>query len=146
VGLLARYIARPRKQEVAVPKLVIGGDKNMSATTYAFIALFVLSAALAIGLFLPLRDALQGLLQRTVRLPDGVTFYLRSFFVLLFFSALGGALGFTFDLKPGSYFMEYVWKVASGLSNVLAQMLLYLGGYLVLTTIILASLKIKDDK
>jgi hypothetical protein len=118
----------------------------MSANTYAFIALFVLSAALAIGLFLPLRDALRGLLQRTVRLPDGVTFYLRSFFVLLFFSALGGALGFTFDLKPGSHFMEYVWKVASGLSNVLEQMLLYLGAYLVLTTVILATLKIKDDK
>ena len=118
----------------------------MSANTYAFIALFVLSAALAIGLFFPLRDALQGLLQHTVRLPDGVTFYLRSFFVLLFFSAMAGALGFTSDLKPGSYFMEYVWKVASGLSNVLAQMLLCLGGYLVLTTIILASLKIKDDK
>ena len=33
-----------------------------------------------------------------------------------------------------------------GLSNVLELMLLYLGGYLVLTTIILASLKIKDDK
>ncbi len=118
----------------------------MSGNTYAFIALFVLSAALAIGLLLPLRGALQGLLQRTVRLPDGVAFYLRSFFVLLFFSALGGALGFTFDLKPGSLFMEYVWKVASGLSNVLELMLLYLGGYLVLTTIILASLKIKDDK
>ncbi|SRR5713226_4611851 len=88
----------------------------------------------------------KGLLQRTVRLPDGVAFYLRSFFVLLFFSALGGALGFSSDLKPGSHFMEYVWKVASGLSNVLEQMLLYLGGYLVLTTIILASLKIKDDK
>jgi len=42
--------------------------------------------------------------------------------------------------------MEYVWKVASGLSNVLEQMLLYLGGYLVLTTVILATLKIKDDK
>jgi hypothetical protein len=118
----------------------------MSANTYAFVALFVLSAALAIGLFLPLKDALQGLLQRTVRLPDGVTFYLRSFFVLLFFSAMAGALGFTFDLKPGSHFMEYVWKVASGLSNVLDQILLYLGGYLVLTTILLASLKIKDDK
>ncbi len=118
----------------------------MSPNTYAFLALFVLSVALFFGLFLPLRDALQGLLQRTVRLPDGVTFYLRSFFVLLFFSALGGALGFTFDLKPGSHFMEYVWKVASGLSNVLGLMLLYLGGYLVLTTVILATLKIKDDK
>jgi len=46
----------------------------------------------------------------TARLPDGVTFYLRSFFVLLFFSAMAGALGFTSDLKPGSYFMEYVGK------------------------------------
>jgi hypothetical protein len=118
----------------------------MSPNTYAFLALFVLSAALAFGLFLPLRNALQGLLQRTVRLPDGVTFYLRSFFVLLFLSALGGALGFSFDLKPGSHFMEYVWKVASGLSSVLGQMLLYLGGYLVLTTILLATLKIKDDQ
>jgi hypothetical protein len=114
----------------------------MSANTYAFISLFVLSAALAIGLFLPLRDALQVLLQRTVRLPDGVTFYLRSFFVLLLFSSLGGALGSTFDLKPGSHFMEYAWKVASGLSNVLEQMLLYLG----LITVILATLKIQDDK
>ncbi len=52
----------------------------MSANTYAFLALFVLSAALAVGLFFPLRGALQGLLQRTVRLPDGVTFYLRSLF------------------------------------------------------------------
>ena len=118
----------------------------MSANIYAFMTLFILSAALAIGLFLPLRFALRGLLQRTVRLPDGVTFYFRSFFVLFFFSAVGGALGFTFDLKPDSHFMEYVWKVASGLSNVLEQMLLYLGGYLVLTTIILATLKIKDDK
>jgi hypothetical protein len=118
----------------------------MSANTYAFLALFVLSVALAVGLLFPLRDALKGLLQRTVRLPDGVTFYLRSFFVLLFFSAIGGALGFTFDLKPDSHFMEYVWKVASGLSNVLGQMLLYLAGYLVLTTVILATLKIKDDK
>jgi hypothetical protein len=118
----------------------------MSANIYAFLALFVLSAAVAVGLFLPLRDALQGLLQRAVRLPDGITFYLRSFFVLLFFSALGGALGVTFDLKPGSPFMEYVWKVGSGLSNVLGQMLLYLGAYLVLTTVILATLKIKDDK
>jgi hypothetical protein len=118
----------------------------MSANTYAFLALLALSAALAVGLFLPLRDALQGLLQRTVRLPDGITFYLRSFFILVFFSAFGGALGSTFDLKPGSPFMEYVWKVAYGLSNVLGQMLLYLGGYLVLTTVILATLKIKDDK
>lgn len=118
----------------------------MSANTYAFLALFVLSAALAIGLFLQLRDALQGLLQRTMRLPDAVTFYLRSFFILLFFSATAGALGFTFDLKPDSHFMEYVWKVASSLSTVMEQMLLYLAGYLVLTTVILATLKIKDDK
>jgi hypothetical protein len=122
------------------------GEKSLSANIYAFLALFVLSALLAIGLFFQLRDALQGLLQRTVRLPDGVTFYLRSFFILLFFSALAGALGFTFDLKPDSHLMEYVWKVASGLSNVLEQMLLYLAGYLVLTTVILATLKIKDDK
>jgi hypothetical protein len=42
--------------------------------------------------------------------------------------------------------MEYVWKVASGLSTVIGQILLSLAGYLVLTTIILATLKIKDDK
>jgi hypothetical protein len=118
----------------------------MSPNTCAFLTLLILSAALALGLFLPLRDALRGLLQRTVRLPDGVTFYLRSFSILLFFSALGGALGITFDLKPGSHFMEYVWKLASGLSDVLGPMLLYLGLYLVLTTVILATLKIKDDK
>jgi hypothetical protein len=118
----------------------------LSANTYAFLALFVLSVALALGLFLQLRDSLEGLLRRTMRLPDAVTFYLRSFFILLFFSALAGALGFTFDLKSDSHFMEYVWKVASGLSTVMGQILLCLAGYLVLTTVILAVLKIKDDK
>jgi hypothetical protein len=118
----------------------------LSGNTYAFLALFVLSVALAIGLFFQLRDALHGLLQRTMRLPDAVTFYLRSFFILLFFSALAGALGISFDLKSDSHFMEYVWKVASGLSTVIGQILLSLACYLVLTTVILATLKIKDDK
>lgn len=118
----------------------------MSPNAYAFLVLLNLSLAIAFVLFFSLRDALCGLLQRTVRLPDGVTFYARSFAVLVFFSTLGGAVATSFDLKPESHFMEYVWKVASGLSEVLGKTLLFLAFYLVLITVLIATLKIKDDK
>ena len=118
----------------------------MDPNAYAFLALFILSLAIAFVLFFSLRDALRGLLQRTVRLPDGVTFYVRSFIVLVFFSTLGGAAGTSFDLKPGSHFMEYVWKIASGLSEVLERALLFLAVYVGLVTVIIATLKTKDDK
>jgi hypothetical protein len=112
----------------------------------AFLVLFLLSLAVPVLLFLPLRTSLRQLLQQTVKTDAGVTFYLRSFLLVLFLSALSAAIGTSFDLKPDSHFMEYVWKGAEGLSGALEKTLWFTVVYAVLITILVATLKIKDDK
>lgn len=111
-----------------------------------FLVLLLLSLALPIILFLPLRASLRDLLQHTVKLQAGTTFYLRSFLLVLFLSAVSAAIGTSFDLKPDSRFMEYVWKGAEGLSSALEKSLWFVAIYVVLITILVATLKIKDDK
>jgi preprotein translocase subunit SecG len=112
----------------------------------AFLVLFLLSLAVPVFLFLPLRTSLRQLLQQTVKTDAGVTFYLRSFLVVLFLSSLSAAIGTSFDLKPDSHFMEYVWKGAEGLSGALEKTLWFIVVYAILITILVATLKIKDDK
>jgi hypothetical protein len=112
----------------------------------AFLVLFLLSLAVPVLLFLPLRTSLRQLLQQTVKTDAGITFYLRSFLLVLFLSALSAAIGTSFDLKPDSHFMEYVWKGAEGLSGALEKTLWFTVVYAVLITILVATLKIKDDK
>jgi len=112
----------------------------------AFMVLFFLSLAVPVVLFLPLRTSLRQLLQQTVKSEAGVTFYLRSFLLVLFLSALSAAIGTSFDLKPDSHFMEYVWKGAEGLSGTLEKTLWLTLAYVVLITILVAALKIKHDE
>jgi preprotein translocase subunit SecG len=112
----------------------------------AFLILLVLSLAVPVLLFLLLRPSLSALLQNTLKLEAGTTFYLRSFFLVLLLSALSAAIGTSFDLKPGSRFMEYVWKGAEGLSSTLEKSLWFMAIYLVLITILVATLKIRNDK
>jgi len=108
--------------------------------------LVALSIIVAGVLYFPLRLSLRDLLENTVRLPAGVTFYLRSFGLVLFFAALSAAIGTSFDLKAGAHFMEYVWKLAEGLSSAL-QLTLWIGVvFVVVVTILVSTLKVKDDK
>jgi preprotein translocase subunit SecG len=118
----------------------------MSLQLRAFLALLLLALAVPTALFFPLRTSLRDLLRRTIKLDAGVTFYLRSFLLVLFLSALSAAIGTSFDLKPDSRFMEYAWKTAEGLAAALEKSLWFVAIYLVLVTIIVATLKIKDDK
>jgi preprotein translocase subunit SecG len=112
----------------------------------AFLVLFLLSLAVPVVLFLSLRTSLRRLLQQTVKSDAGVTFYLRSFLLVLFLSALSAAIGTSFDLKADSRFMEYIWKGAEGLSGILEKTLWFTIVYAVLITILVATLKIKDDQ
>ena len=118
----------------------------MALELRASLVLILLSLTVPIILFFLLRTSLRKLLQQTVKVDAGVTFYLRSFLLVLFLSALSGAIGISFDLKSDARFMEYVWKGAEGLSWTLTQTLWYTAGYAVLITILIATLKIKDDK
>lgn len=118
----------------------------MSAQLSAFVILLALSLAVALILFFGLRVSLRELLQSTVRLPAGVTFYVRSFLLVLLLSALSAAIGTAFDLKPDAHFMEYVWKTADGLSSVLEKSLWSVAIYAIIVAVLIATLKIKNDK
>jgi len=118
----------------------------MSLELSAFLTLLVLSVAVPTILFLLLRSSLTDLLRHTLRLQAGVAFYLRSFLLVLFLSALSAAIGTSFDLKSGSPFMEYVWKGGEGMASTLEKTLWFVAIYLVLITILVATLKVKDDK
>lgn len=119
---------------------------HMGLELRAFLVLLLLSLAVPVVLFLPLRTSLRQLLQQTVKTDAGVAFYLRSFLLVLFLSALSAAIGTSFDLKPDSRFMEYVWKGAEGLSGTVEKTLWFTVVYAVLITILIATLKIRDDK
>ncbi len=118
----------------------------MSMEQFAFLTLLTFSLAVPTILFLLLRSSLCGLLRHTLKLQSGVTFYLRSFLLCLYLSALSGAIGFSFDLKPGSQFMEYVWKGAAGVSSLLQNLVIFISLYLVLITILAATLKVDVDE
>lgn len=118
----------------------------MSRELGAFLILLAVSLAIPAILFLLLRSSLSDLLRDTLKVQAGITFYLRSFLLILFLPALSVAIGTSFDLKPDSRFMEYVWKVAEGLSSTLEKTLWFVAGYLLLVTILVATLKMKDDK
>jgi preprotein translocase subunit SecG len=118
----------------------------MSLQLSAFLTLLVLSLAVPTILFLLLRTSLIDLLRRTLKVQAGITFYSRSFLLILFLSALSAAIGTTFDLKQDSRFMEYVWKGAEGVSSTLERTLWFVAVYVVLITILVATLKVKDDE
>jgi hypothetical protein len=121
-------------------------EERMSPDVGAFLVLLVLSLAVPTILFFLLRDSLRELLEHTVKQPGGVTFYLRSFLLVLFLSALSVAVGVSFELPAGSHFMQFVWKVAEGVSSAMQSTLLSVGVYVVVATILIATLKIKNDQ
>jgi hypothetical protein len=118
----------------------------MNLNLIAFLALLAFAAAVPTILFLLLRASLCDLLRHTLKLQSGITFYLRSFLLVLYLAALSGAVGFSFDLKPESHFMEYVWKGAAGFSSSLQNLVLFISVYLILITILVATLKVKVDE
>jgi len=118
----------------------------MNLDLCAFLILLAISVAIPTILFRLLRPSLNDLLRHTLKLQAGVTFYLRSFLLVLYLAALSAAIGTSFDLKPGSRFMEYVWKDAEGVSSSLEKTLWFVAVYLVLITVLVATLKVKDDE
>jgi len=56
-----------------------------------------------------------------------------------------GVLEIEFDLKKGSAFMEYVWKVADGLASAFGLICLFLAGFLIVITIIVATLRRRHE-
>ena len=85
-------------------------------------------------------------LDKVIRIKAGTAFYIRIFLIGLVLIALSAALDVEFALKQGAVVMEYVWKVADGLSTVFGQTTLFIFGYLILVTILIAVLRKKHGK
>jgi hypothetical protein len=105
-----------------------------------------LEFALTAVIWTAVSKSLQGLLNQVVKLPDGTVFYLRTFLIGLLLAAASGGIGTEFNLKTSDPFMEYVWKVASGLQNVVLYMLWLLLGYLALITVLVAVLRSRHEQ
>ena len=118
----------------------------MMQINYSFIVLLTISIATSLLVYALARKSLRGLLDEVVKLPSGTTFYMRLFLIGLVFIALSSALDTEFALKEGAAFMEYVWRVADGLSSVLGITCLFITGYLFLVTILIAVLRHRHDK
>lgn len=111
-----------------------------------FATLFVISIGLAVILYASLKKTLCGLLNDVVKLPPATTFYSRIFFVCLFFFTLSAIVDTTFDLEDGKPFMEFVWRVASGLSSFFLSISIFLLVYLLFVTILVVVLRRKNDE
>jgi len=114
--------------------------------TWAMLTLVVLSGALALGVRGALLASLRPLLSGTLRVQGAVEFFARAFSMILLFAALGPALSTTIELKPESHLMESVWAVAAGLGGAIESLLVSLGAYLLVITVLLAALKPKNEQ
>jgi len=117
----------------------------VSANVWGFVTLFVLSVGIAMVVYAVVRRSLRSLLDETIRVPSGTTFYSRILFIGLLFLALYSAIGTPFDLKEEAPFMEYVWKIAGALSTAFALWCLFLAAYLVVVTILAAALRRRNE-
>ena len=117
----------------------------MMANIYGFSALLVLAVGTALVVQLLLRKSLRALLDDVAKLPACTTFYTRVLAIGLVFIALSAVLGVSFTLGADAAFMEYVWKVAGGLSSNFGMICLYLAFHLLIVTVLVAVLKRKSE-
>ena len=115
----------------------------MAENIYGFAALFILALATALVVHLLVRKSLRDLLDSTVKLPAGTMFYTRILVIGLYLIALAAAVKANFNLEEGSAFMEYVWEVGDGLASAFGNICLFIAGYLLIITILVAVLRRK---
>jgi len=116
----------------------------MSPHTIVFLVSLVIVVLLLALIDRLLRPSLRGLLEEVTGLPAATEFYLRAFVLVIVLVALAALVGAGHtDLKDGAHFMEYVWSVASGLQDVLQNLLIVLLVYVGLITVLMAALRRK---
>ena len=111
----------------------------------AFAVEFVMGVGIALVVYALLRKNLRELLTNVIALPEGTTFYLRAFVLVLLFVALAKVVT-PMEQKPEAHFMQYVWAVASKLSDVFETLFYALLAYLGIVTILVVVLKPKHGK
>ena len=109
-----------------------------------YVMLHAISLGISLCIYVLVRGYLQLLLDRVLKLSAGTSFYLRALLLSLLLTALAGSVGKSFDSKPEARFMEHVWTLASGLADVFQNVTTVLIVYVILITILVAALKIKE--
>jgi hypothetical protein len=117
----------------------------MTGNALSFAVLAILAVATALVLHALVRESLRHLLDEVIRLPAATVFYTRLLLIGLLFIALAATLGVKFDLGSQAAFMEYVWKVAEGLSAVFGRACIFLATYLALVTVLVAVLRNRHE-
>ena len=105
----------------------------------------VLAVGVALVVFFLIRKSLRALLDEVVGLPSCKTFYTRILLLGMLFLALSVALQTDFAFKEDAAFMRYVWEVADGLSSTFLEICLFMTGYLVIVTILVAALRRRHE-
>jgi hypothetical protein len=117
----------------------------MSGNAFGFAVAAILSIGVALLVYAIVRRGLHILLDETIRIPAGTSFYARLFLIGLVFLALYSVLSKPFTHADNAPFMEYVWHVADVVSGTLISSCIFIGVYLVLITIIVAALRRRND-
>ena len=111
----------------------------------AFAVALMVGLGIALFVYAVLRQNLRELLTNVIALPEGTTFYLRAFLLILLCVALAKVIT-PIELKPEAHFMQYVWAVGFNLSGVFESLFYALLAYLGLVTILVVVLKPKHGK
>lgn len=111
----------------------------------AFFFDVAISVGIVLALYTLLGKSLRELLDKTIRLPAGSVFYMRALILVLLFAALSKVINGVHQ-KPEAHFMEYVWAVASDLSNVFDNLLVVLLIYVVIVTVLVVVLRAKNEQ
>ncbi|KPK31290.1 MAG: hypothetical protein AMK69_00790 [Nitrospira bacterium SG8_3] len=117
----------------------------MTADDLGFVVLLIIGFGIALILYALIHKSLRALLDELVKLPAGTTFYARLLFVGLVLAAASELMEQSFALKEDARFMEYVWKVADGLSDAFGFICVVLLVFIVQITILLAALRRRDE-
>lgn len=113
----------------------------MLSNILGFSILMAISLVIAVVVFALINKHLCAILDEVVKLPACTTLYSRILLIGLLFTSAAASLDITFDLKEDTAFMEYVWKVASGLSEVFSSIFWFFVAYLVVITVIITVLR-----
>lgn len=115
------------------------------ANICGFAVLSVVAIATALEIHFLLRGSLGVLLDEVVKCPSCTTFFTRVLAIGLLLIAVSSVLDTTFNLDADASFMEYVWRIAGGLSSVFYGVFLFLTGYIFVIMILVAVLRRRSE-
>lgn len=114
--------------------------------SFGYLVLFVLAAAVGLVLFLLVWRPARKLLSANDRLLAARPFFIRTLFLLIMIGAIAPVIGETAGAGADAAFMEHVWQAAGQLQETVIFSGLYLFGFVLVLTILAASLgRFRDE-